>query len=88
MGGPAGAGSFNVYRAYTHLYGAAAPLRLAQRIGELEAARDAALAALPPAVQAHVRARTADAAEEGEGALRWQMPAVVLDEAAFRRQYA
>lgn len=86
MGGPEGAGSFNVYRVYTHLYGTDAPLRLAQRIGQLEAQRDAALAALPPAVQAHVRARTVDAAEDG-GALRWQMPPVVLDEAGFRRQF-
>lgn len=35
-----------------------------------------------------MRRRTVDAAEEGEGALRWQMPPVVLDEDAFRLQFA
>ena len=86
--GPQGGGSFNVLRCYVHLYGRDAPLRLVQRIGELEATRDALLAALPPEQQRHVKRRQVDAADEGEGALRWQLPPVVLDEADFRRRFA
>ncbi|PRW60108.1 pyruvate dehydrogenase E1 beta subunit [Chlorella sorokiniana] len=83
-----GGGSFNILRCYVHLFGRDAPLHLARRIGQLEAERERLLRVLPPAQQAHVRRRQVDAAgEEGEGALRWQMPAVVLDETAFRAQY-
>lgn len=83
-----GGGSFNILRCYVHLYGRDAQLHLARRIGQLEAERERLLAALPPEQQAHVRRRQVDAAgEEGEGALRWQMPPLVLDEAAFRAQY-
>lgn len=86
--GPSAGGSFNVLRCYAHLHGRAAPLELVRRIGELEAARDALLAALPPEQQRHVKQRQVDAAEEGAGALRWQIPQVILDEAAFREQFA
>ena len=83
-----GGGSFNIFRCYVHLYGRDAPLHLARRIGQLEAERERLLAALPAEQQAHVRRRQVDAAgEEGAGALRWQMPPLVLDEAAFRTQY-
>lgn len=71
-----------------HLYGREAPLHLARRIGQLEAERERLLAALPLEQQAHVRRRQVDAAgEEGEGALRWQMPSVILDEEAFRARF-
>lgn len=84
-----GGGSFNLLRCFVHLYGEGAPLRLASRIGELEDQREALLAALPAAQQRHVRQRQVEAAaEEGEGALRWQVPPVVLDEGAFRQQFA
>ena len=83
-----GAGSFNVLRCYVHCYGHDAPLRLAQRVGELERQRAELLARLPPHQQQHVQRRQVDAATEGEGALRWQMPPVILDEARFRAQFS
>ncbi len=83
-----GSGSFNILRCLVHLYGQDAPLQLAQRVGQLEAQREELLRALPPAQQEHVRRRQVDAAEEGEGALRWQVPSLVLDEGVFRQQYA
>ena len=83
-----GGGSFNILRCYVHLYGRDAPLHLARRIGQLEAERERLLGALPAEQQAHMRRRQVDAAgEEGAGALRWQMPPLVLDEAEFRAQY-
>lgn len=83
-----GGGSFNLLRCYVHLYGRQAPVQLAARIGDLEGARDALLAGLPQEQQRHVRRREVEAAEEeGEGALRWQVPPLVLDEAAFRKQF-
>ena len=81
-------GSFNVLRCYVHLYGGDAPLRLVERVSQLEAQRAELLAALPPAAQAHIRRRQVDAASEGEGALRWQVPTIILNEAQFRKEFA
>lgn len=84
----AGGGSFNLLRCFVHLYGEAAPLHLARRIGELEDERERLLAALPGEQRRFLRRRQVEAAEgEGEGALQWQVPPLVLDEAAFRRQF-
>ena len=83
-----GGGSFNILRAYVHLFGREAPLRLAERVGELERQREELLARLPPQQQQHVRQRQVQAADGGGGGLRWQLPPVILDEQAFRRQFA
>lgn len=83
-----GSGSFNIFRCFVHLWGRDAPLRMAQRVGELEQQREQLLAQLPLEQQRHVRQRQVEAASEGEGGLRWQMPPIVLDEAAFRREFA
>lgn len=81
-------GSFNLLRCFVHLYGEGAPLRLAERIGQLEDERERLLSALPPSQRQFLLRRQVEAAEgEGEGALRWQVPPLVLDEAAFRRQF-
>ncbi|KAL4458205.1 hypothetical protein ABPG75_013070 [Micractinium tetrahymenae] len=83
-----GGGSFNLLRCFVHLHGEAAPLRLAERISELEDERERLLAALPAQQRQFLRRRQVEAAEgEGAGALRWQVPPLVLDEAAFRRQF-
>lgn len=80
------ANSFNVYRAHLHLYGpAGAQLALAGRISDLEAARAALLAALPPRRRVLIEARAA-AAAEGQGSDKWVMPAPILGEAAFRER--
>jgi hypothetical protein len=83
-----GGGSFNILRCFVHLHGRQAPLHLAQRLGQLEAERERLLAALPREQQQVVRRRQAEAAGAGGGGLRWQVPPLVLDEAAFRRQFA
>ncbi|KAL4854877.1 hypothetical protein ACK3TF_004356 [Chlorella vulgaris] len=83
-----GSGSFNIFRCFVHLWGRDAPLHMAQRVGELEQQREQLLAQLPLEQQRHVRQRQVEAASEGEGGLRWQMPPIVLDEAAFRREFA
>lgn len=83
-----GGGSFNLLRCFVHLHGEGAPLTLARRISELEGERERLLAALPTKQRSFLRRRQVEAAEgEGEGALRWQVPPLVLDEAAFRRQF-
>lgn len=78
-------GSFNLLRCYCHLWGREAPLRLAAFIGELEARRDTLCAALPKHAREHIAERQVGAAES-EGALRWVIPDLILDEAAFRAQ--
>jgi hypothetical protein len=83
-----GGGSFNILRCYVHLFGRAAPLQLAKRIAVLEQQREDLLARLPPSHQQHVARRQVEAGSEGAGGgLRWQMPSLVLDEAAFRRRF-
>jgi hypothetical protein len=72
--------------AYIHLYGAdGARLQLVERITRLERERDALLAQLPPAAQAHVRRRQRAAAVE-PGADRWAFPSPIRDERRFRAE--
>ena len=66
-------GSFNILRAYCHLFGQQAPLRLAAFISDLETRHASLLAQLPEEGQQRYKARQKDAAES-EGALRWVIP--------------
>ena len=84
---PACRNSFNVYRGYVRLYGARAPLRLAEHIGGLERQHADRLALLPERLR-HTFLRRRDAAAKHEDALRWVIPQPSLDEAAYRREDA
>jgi hypothetical protein len=79
--------AFNILRAYTHLFGSAAPLRMIDRISRLEARHAELLARLPPELQRRIESRKRSAAE-GDGALRWVLPEPILDEASFRQKFA
>lgn len=81
------ANSFNIFRGYVYLYGGDAPLKLAERISQLEARRSQLLAQLPVDVQSHVLRRQQDAVEE-EGADKWAFPVVIHDELQYRRELA
>jgi len=77
-------GSFNVFRAFVHAYGAElAPARLAERIGVLEAQHEQRLAALSPSAR-EAFARRMDDVFARPGTRSWQIPAPIADEAAFR----
>mmetsp|Transcript_3962 Transcript_3962/g.9991 ORF Transcript_3962/g.9991 Transcript_3962/m.9991 type:complete len:323 (+) Transcript_3962:134-1102(+) len=75
------ANSFNIFRAYVHLFGRRAELELVKRISTWEARHSELLQRLPARIQARVKARQAEAMREaGEGAERWAFPQPVLDE--------
>eukprot|EP00775_Hariotina_reticulata_P003202 gene3202-3479_t len=78
------ANSFNVYRGFIHLYGRAAPEKLIERIGQLEAERERLLVQLPVNMQQHVLKRQREAAVE-EGADKWVFPDPILDEPKYRQ---
>lgn len=77
---------FNIYRAYVHLFGLEAELKLVCYIMELETQHSQLLACLPGDTQAFYQRRMV-AAAEGPGALRWSIPAPILDEANFRKEF-
>ncbi|GAB4820398.1 hypothetical protein N2152v2_007444 [Parachlorella kessleri] len=79
--------SFNIFRAYVHLYGRAAPLKLAERISEYEARHVQLLVGLPQQLQQHFRRRQHEAAGS-DAALRWSFPQPIFDEGRFREEHA
>lgn len=81
------ANSFNVFRCFVALHGAAAaPARLIEHISGLERRHAAALARLPEATQRHFWARHADASQAEGQSGRWALPRAIAiaDEPAFR----
>ncbi|KAL3154541.1 hypothetical protein ABBQ32_013999 [Trebouxia sp. C0010 RCD-2024] len=81
------ANSFNIYRAYTHIYGREAQLLLVQRIADFELQYETLLKLLPANVQELVKSRQKDAASV-EGSNKWVFPAPILDEAKYRADMA
>ncbi|CAG9461839.1 unnamed protein product [Pedinophyceae sp. YPF-701] len=80
--------SFNILRCMAAVHGAGAPVRVAELIGQLEVQHAALLRGLPEASRSAHVSRLAAAAQGRAGALRWSFPALVLDEAAWRRALA
>lgn len=80
------ANSFNIYRAFVHLFGPErAQLQLVERITQLEARHAALLAQLPPDVQERYKQRQAAAAAE-PGSEKWVFPSPILDEEGYRER--
>ncbi len=77
------ANSFNIYRAFLHVFGRDADMQLIQRIGELEAVLDTLLQGLPEATQAAYRARQRSDAH-AVGSERWVVPAAIWNEKSFQ----
>mmetsp|Transcript_38066 Transcript_38066/g.84775 ORF Transcript_38066/g.84775 Transcript_38066/m.84775 type:complete len:281 (+) Transcript_38066:50-892(+) len=77
------ANSFNILRAYVHLFGRGAEIKLIERISDLERQHRQLLAALPPPLQEHYWRRHKEASHE-EGSDRWVLPPLIYDEAAYR----
>lgn len=81
------ANSFNIYRAFLHMFGRDADLQLVQRIGVLEREHKALLEGLPEATQEAYRARQRSDAH-APGAERWVIPSPIWDEHGFRARLA
>ncbi|KAK9823135.1 hypothetical protein WJX72_000504 [[Myrmecia] bisecta] len=75
--------SFNIFRAYVHIFGKDAPLHLAKRISEFEALHHEKLQQLPQAAQNayHNRRKQASAVPGSE---KWVFPKAILYEAEYR----
>lgn len=81
------ANSFNIYRAYIHLYGREAQLHLVQRIADFEQQHAVLFAKLPDKVQALVKFRQQEAASVA-GSEKWVFPSPIIDEHKFRADTA
>lgn len=78
--------SFNIFRAYVHIFGRDAQMKLVTRISHLERQHESLLAALPAAFQKQFHARHKQAAAE-PGAEKWVFPNPILDEVAYRSEH-
>lgn len=76
--------SFNVYRAYLHLFGQQAQLQLIDRIGQLETRHTELQAKLPAEIREKYLARQREAADV-PGSEKWVFPQPIWDEAAYRQ---
>lgn len=77
------ANSFNIYRAYIHLYGKEAQIRLVKRIVDFEQQHANMLLRLPQQTQELVKLRQHEAASVA-GSEKWVFPSAILDEGKYR----
>lgn len=79
--------SFNIFRAYVHLFGQEAQLRLVERISEFEDRHRAALCELPKWMQEAYRSRQKQASSV-PGSDKWVFPQPIYDERRYRERLA
>ncbi|DBB04085.1 TPA: hypothetical protein ACH3X1_013138 [Trebouxia sp. C0004] len=77
------ANSFNIYRAYIHLYGTEAQMRLVKRIVDFEKQHAKMLLRLPQRTQELIKLRQHEAASVA-GSEKWVFPSAILDEGKYR----
>lgn len=77
------ANSFNIYRAYIHMYGKGAQIHLVKRIVDFEKQHADMLSQLPQQTQELVKLRQHEAASVA-GSEKWVFPSAILDEGKYR----